>query len=204
MTLQADHQLVSLLAHDLRNPLGAIRNAVHILSATRGGDAQSAWAISLIERQLDELLGIIDAVSDASRLSRGVVEFAREPFPIGAAVADAVTASEPMLARKEQRCDVTMQGGESMAQGDRGRCEQAVRALVACASKSLTTGAVIALDVGVAGDYWTVRVRPGAAERARDAPIAEILARALAERMGGTLAAEPAAYELSLPLSRHP
>lgn len=205
-------ELLALLGHELRNPLGPIRNAVYILRGRCAGDPQSAWALALIERQLEDLLAIIESVSEVSRIARGKVTPTRTPFPVARAVTDAVAASEPALARKQQTCSVKAPAADVIADGDRARIEQAVRALVQATSRWLPTGASIALEVGVAGERLTVCVKPDGASPAeaqtghREAAIGEILARALAEVMGGTLIVRATAddapfYELDLPLA---
>jgi signal transduction histidine kinase len=206
---QGKDEFLALLGHELRNPLGPVRNAVHILRGRVGTDAQSLWALDLIERQLDELIAVIDGVSEVSRISRGVLKLSRAPFAIGDVVAGAVSASDALVARKQQHCAVSIAQDDARAVGDGTRAEQAVRTLIRCASKSLPTGANIAVDVRIDDDRWTVAIgsRESDAHPAStrsDASVGVTLARKLAEALGGTLVVhapgtDAIRYELALP-----
>jgi signal transduction histidine kinase len=204
-------EFLAVLGHELRNPLGPVRNAVHILRGRAGGDAQSAWALDLIERQLDELIVVIEAISDVSRISRGVMKISAAPFAIGAVVERAVDASAPLLGRKQQQCAVTIAQNEARAEGDAARIEQALRALIRCASKSLPSGATIVVDARVTGDRWGTRIGPvhdpagGSSSPPRESLLGFFLARSLAAVLGGALAIVASGdrgsfYELVLPL----
>ena len=213
---QVKDELLALLGHELRNPLGPIRNAVQILRTRGVADAQSLWALDLIERQLDEVVSVLESLSQVSRIFRGVATTAAAPFAIAGSVDAAVQASTAILELKQQRCDVVQPAGEVQAVGDRKRTEQALRALLRCASKSLATGAAIAIDVTVADASWTIGVgSPVAADAkweqegsSRVAPHATVelsLVRALSELLGGRFVVRAASgdavrYELELPL----
>jgi signal transduction histidine kinase len=206
---------LALLGHELRNPLGPVRNAVHILRGREGLDAQALWALDLIERQLDELVTIIETVSELSRISRGAARSTRAPFAVGRVVEAAAEASRAMFAQKGQGCTVALSTGDAQAEGDHERAARAVQALLRCTSKSLATGATIEVRAAIDGDRWTVGVGPPAMRQAAPressdemAPQGSIdltLVRALAELMGGRLAVYSAhgddvRYELELPL----
>jgi len=209
-------EFLALLGHELRNPLGPIRNAVHILRTRGAADAQALWAMDLIERQLDELVTVIESVSEVSRIFRGVAKTATAQFAIGSAVDAAMQASAAMLEHKQQRCEIVLPAYEVQAFGDRKRTEQALRALLRCASKSLTTGAAIAFDVTVSDTYWTIGVGPPVAadaDRTQEvspavaspASVELTLLRGLSELLGGRFDVHSAGgdtvrYELELPL----
>ena len=120
---QVKDELLALLGHELRNPLGPIRNAVQILRTRGVADAQSQWALDLIERQLDELVTVLESVSEVSRIFRGVAATAAAPFAIASSVDAAVQASTAMLEHKQQRCAVVLPAGDVQVIGDRKRTE---------------------------------------------------------------------------------
>ena len=63
-----------MLAHELRNPLAPISNAVHILRVSDDDPAKLAWARELIARQLKQLVRLVDDLLDVSRITRGKIE----------------------------------------------------------------------------------------------------------------------------------
>ena len=79
---RAKDDFLELLGHELRNPLGPVSNAVHILRGKPAPDEQSRWALDLIERQVEDLVSLIEQVAEVSRLSRGDVMLARSAFSV--------------------------------------------------------------------------------------------------------------------------
>ena len=204
---QRKDEFLAMLGHDLRNPLGPIRNAMHILRA-RGRDEKSLWAIELVERQVDELVTVIDAASEISRMSRGLVKATDAPFVIADVVREAVAESGPMLARRQQTCRIELPRASGQTHGDRKRTEQAVRTMVRCVSRALPSGAAIALSVGLRGGRWTISAGPavttveapveGRAERLQQTPptsVGLMLLRALGGLLGATITVRPAGAE---------
>ena len=73
---QRKDEFLAMLAHELRNPLAAIGNAVGV--TTRSGLQEHLdWSMAVITRQLKHLTRIIDDLLDVSRISRGTIEFAK-------------------------------------------------------------------------------------------------------------------------------
>lgn len=220
---RAHDDLLASLGHELRNPLGPVSNAVHILRANPSPDAQSKWALDLIERQVEDLVCLIDFVSEVARLSRdsSPPEFA--PFGVAALVAAAEERMRPVLARKGQVCALCLPSPDVTAFGDARRLQRAIESLIQSASRLQRSGETINVSVTVTALDWKVVAGPrDALETVPEAsmppdapsfdgarPIAPwaglIFAERLAELHGGTLSA-PAqhdghiAYELALPL----
>ena len=72
LTLHEDEErLLSTLAHELRNPLAPIRNAVSILRAKGSLDPDVEWCREIIERQVEQLVRLLEEVLDASWLTHG-------------------------------------------------------------------------------------------------------------------------------------
>ncbi len=64
-------EFLAMLAHELRNPLAPIRNALAIISCARGLPPQVAWSRDVIERQTAQLVRLVDDLLDVSRITRG-------------------------------------------------------------------------------------------------------------------------------------
>jgi len=203
---QRKDEFLAMLGHDLRNPLGPIRNAMHILRA-RGRDEKSLWAIELVERQVDELVTVIDAACEISSMSRGLVNATDAPFRIADAVREAAAASGPMLARRQQTCRIELPRQSDQTHGDRKRTEQAVRTMVRCVSRALPSGAAVALRAAMRDGRWTISAGPadangvhaeGRGERLQHTPptsVGLMLLRALAGLLGATITVRPAGAE---------
>ena len=89
-------EFLATLAHELRNPLAPIRNAVQIMQLSREDDAH-ANARRIIERQLKQMVHLVDDLLDVSRISQGKVELRLAEVDVSAAVLDAIETSRPLI-----------------------------------------------------------------------------------------------------------
>ena len=77
-------EFLATLAHELRNPLAPIRNALEILRARRTGATPRPSAVGeMIERQVDHLVRLVDDLLDVSRITRGKIELRTERVELG-------------------------------------------------------------------------------------------------------------------------
>jgi signal transduction histidine kinase/DNA-binding response OmpR family regulator len=91
------NEFLAMLAHELRNPLAPIRNAVHILKMLGATDATLMRARDMIDRQVGHMARLIDDLLDMSRLSRGKVLLRRQPVDLARLVEDAAGDYRPVL-----------------------------------------------------------------------------------------------------------
>ena len=89
-------EFLATLAHELRNPLAPIRNAVQIMQLSRD-DAMHHKARKIIERQLKQMVHLVDDLLDVSRISQGKVELRLEQVDVGDAVLAAIETSRPLI-----------------------------------------------------------------------------------------------------------
>ena len=89
-------EFLATLAHELRNPLAPIRNAVQIMQLSRD-DAMNEDARKIIERQLKQMVHLVDDLLDVSRISQGKVELRLEQVDVADAVLDAIETSRPLI-----------------------------------------------------------------------------------------------------------
>ena len=89
-------EFLATLAHELRNPLAPIRNAVQIMQLSRD-DAMHDNARKIIERQLRQMVHLVDDLLDVSRISQGKVELRLEQVDVADAVLDAIETSRPLI-----------------------------------------------------------------------------------------------------------
>jgi len=90
-------EFLATLAHELRNPLAPIRNAVAILGRKGSQDPEVAWSQGVIERQIEQLSRLIDDLLDIERISRGKFMLRRSPVPLEVAIDMALEASRPQI-----------------------------------------------------------------------------------------------------------
>src|SRR5205823_2462890 len=91
------NEFLAMLAHELRNPLAPIRNAVHLLRQPGAGPEHHHWAGAVIDRQVRQLVRLVDDLLDVSRITRGTIALQSEWVDLAAVVASAVETSRPLL-----------------------------------------------------------------------------------------------------------
>ena len=133
-----DHFL-AVLAHELRNPLGSIRNAALILKRSEVGQAGPA-ALGVIERQSETLVRLVDDLLDVHRLTQGKVVLHRKPVELRAAIDDAVHAAAESVQAKQQTIDVRLPDPPLHVDADAVRLAQVLGNLLLNASKFTGTG----------------------------------------------------------------
>jgi signal transduction histidine kinase len=174
-TTRAKDEFLAMLGHELRNPLSPILMAVEIMKQ-RG---QDAGELRIIERQLKQLVRLVDDLLDVSRITRGKVELHKERVSISEIVTRAVETTGPLLEQGEHPLDVIVPD-DLVVNGDPARLVQVFSNLLANASKYSDTGSPIRIAAMAIGDQVEVRVedrgigiRPELLERVFDLFIQE-------------------------------
>jgi signal transduction histidine kinase/DNA-binding response OmpR family regulator len=129
------NEFLAMLAHELRNPLAPIRNAVHILATAESLPPKLAWARDVIGRQADHMSRLIDDLLDVSRIVQGKVAVKPEKMQLAAVIERSVEASAPRLGQREQVLDVLLPRDPIEIEGDAVRLSQVLSNLVNNASK---------------------------------------------------------------------
>ena len=152
-------EFLAVLAHELRNPLAPISNALQILRLSRG-DAESAeFATTVMERQLGQLVRLVDDLLDVSRISRGKIELRPQPMTLQSSVEQAVEAARPLVEQMEQVLTVALPRESIWLHADPTRLAQVIGNLLTNASKFTDRNGCIDLVVERDGDEALVRVR---------------------------------------------
>lgn len=87
---------LATLAHELRNPLAPIRNALQILMAKGPPDPELQWARVVIDRQVQQIARLLEDLLDVSRISRNMLELRKERVELTALVEAALETSRPV------------------------------------------------------------------------------------------------------------
>jgi signal transduction histidine kinase len=129
------NEFLAMLAHELRNPLAPIRNAVHIMQNARDVPPKLNWARDVIGRQADHMARLIDDLLDVSRIVQGKVVVKPERLALATLVERAVEASGPKLGAGEQMLSVELPPENIVLDGDMVRLSQVLSNLINNASK---------------------------------------------------------------------
>jgi len=145
------NEFLAMLAHELRNPLAPIRNAVHILASAEELPPKLGWARDVIGRQADHMARLIDDLLDVSRIVQGKVAVKPERLHVSTLIERSVEASAPRLGAREQVLDVVLPKESIEIDGDSVRLSQVLSNLINNASKFSPTRSRIRLEA-VYGD----------------------------------------------------
>jgi signal transduction histidine kinase len=152
-------EFLATLAHELRNPLAPIRTATQLLRAETLSAEERARTHDVIERQVEQLVRLIDDLMDVSRITRGQITLRREPMDLRDAVARAVETVRPLLDGKRQALEVDLPDRPLGVSGDVNRLGQVLGNLLDNAVKYSPVGGRIELRARVEDDEAVVTVK---------------------------------------------
>ena len=151
-------EFLAMLGHELRNPLGPIRNAVELLKLRGPLDPPLVRARDMIERQAAHMARLIDDLLDVARITRGKITLRREPVALAHVVEQAVETVRPQADRLGHRLLVGPVPDVRL-EADPARLVQVVGNLLHNAVKFTPPGGRIALGARLDGDVVAVSVR---------------------------------------------
>jgi len=150
-------EFLAVLSHELRNPLGAIRNGLYLLGEERVQDPPRIRA--MMERQLRQLIRLIEDLLDVSRITSGKIVLKREPVELAAVVGDAVESSRASIDSMGHHLTVLLPREPLILQGDRVRLAQVLTNLLGNAIKFTPRAGRIALEAEKENGSVVIRVR---------------------------------------------
>jgi signal transduction histidine kinase len=153
------NEFLAMLAHELRNPLQPIRSAVDLMRQTKATIEQLQWGREVIDRQVNQLVRLVDDLLDASRISSGKLELRKEVVDVLPIIAGAMESTRPLAERKRHRIEVKLPPEPVVLDGDAVRLTQVFLNLLNNAVKYTPPGGHIVLAVEGNDDGITVRVR---------------------------------------------
>jgi signal transduction histidine kinase/DNA-binding response OmpR family regulator len=152
-------EFLAMLAHELRNPLAPIRNAVQILELAGPNDAHVATARDLIGRQVNHLVRLVDDLLDVSRITRGKINLVKAPVDISSVIAVAVESCRPIIDERRHSLELAMPPEPIRVNADLTRLAQVVLNLLNNAAKYTDEGGRLRLSVAVEQNQVVIRVR---------------------------------------------
>ena len=151
-------EFLATLAHELRNPLAPIRNALHIMELSPEPQVKES-ARSIIERQLAQLVHLVDDLLDVSRISQGKVELRIELADVVAAVQDALETSRPMIEAGQHELTLVIPPPRTLfVEADATRLCQIIANLLNNAAKYTPDGGRITLTAAKEGGFAVISV----------------------------------------------
>ena len=153
-----DHFL-AMLSHELRNPLGAVLNSVHLMERLGVDDVTRQEAQAIIVRQAQQMARLLDDLLDVSRITQNKIEIHRDLVDLRTAAAEAVQAARPMIESRRQDLKVDIESSPLFVMGDASRLQQIQVNLLHNAAKYTPSEGTIWLSVCRQGGDAVIRVR---------------------------------------------
>jgi PAS domain S-box-containing protein len=154
-------EFLATLAHELRNPLAPMRNALHALRIADNDDspANPAHLHAMMERQVNHMVRLVDDLLEVSRITRGKIELRLEPIDLAAVIRAAVETSRPLIDAGGHELQVDLPDTPVTLNGDPVRLAQVIGNLLNNAAKYTPRGGHIGLAVQRRGGEVELEVR---------------------------------------------
>lgn len=151
-------EFLATLAHELRNPLAPIRNGLELIRLANNDRAVLEKATMIMQRQIEQMVRLVDDLLDVARISRNKLELRREQVELETIVRNAVETSRPVLAAAENDLHVDLPSEPVWIEADPVRLAQVFSNLLNNAAKYSAPGGRISLVAAQSGDELTIRV----------------------------------------------
>jgi PAS domain S-box-containing protein len=152
-------EFLAMLAHELRNPLAPIRNALHIMNQP-GTDATAVEGLrEMMERQVQHMTRMVDDLLDVSRITRGKIALRKEVVDLAWVVNRVVEAIRPLIDDRQQQLTVDLPPEPLCLEADPTRLDQILANLLNNAAKYTDHGGHIWLSARQIGDELVLRVK---------------------------------------------
>ena len=152
-------EFLAMLAHELRNPLAPIRNAVQILKANDSDPAHLKTALDIVERQVSHMTRLVDDLVDVARLTQGKIALKKEIVELATVVADAVDLARPIISQRGHKLTIELPQQPVLLHVDGVRLSQALGNMLTNAAKYTRPGGKIALTGANGGDEIIIAVQ---------------------------------------------
>jgi PAS domain S-box-containing protein len=151
------NEFLAMLAHELRNPMAPIRNAVQILRLTGGNETIQA-ASETLERQVAQLVRMVDDLLDINRIVRGKIELRKETVELAPIVRQAVEVAGPSYESMEHSLTVDLPPEPVFLEADSARLTQVLANLLNNSCKFTNRGGRISVTASREVQHVVIRV----------------------------------------------
>jgi PAS domain S-box-containing protein len=152
-------EFLAILAHELRNPLAPIRNALQVLRLVLNESNVERAALEILERQVGHVVRLVDDLLDLSRISRGHIELRKKTVELVSVVSDALEAVRPFTEEMNHELTVTLAPQRTYVTADPLRLAQVLSNLLSNACKFTEANGRIRLTVDRESTQAIIRVQ---------------------------------------------
>jgi two-component system CheB/CheR fusion protein len=156
---QSKDEFLAMLAHELRNPLVPILNSFHIMRQEASANPTVLRARQMAERQVRNMVHLVDDLLDVSRLTTGKIRLRKERIDLGVVVDRGVATARAAIDQRRHELSVSLPGESICVEGDPIRLEQVLTNLLTNAAKYTDPGGKIQLAVERNGIEALIRVQ---------------------------------------------
>jgi PAS domain S-box-containing protein len=161
-------EFLATLAHELRNPLAPICNALVLLQPHDQQRRRADRLVEMVQRQVRHIVRLVDDLLEVSRITRGKIKLRRAPVELAEVLRHAVEASLPLIEARHQHLHVATPDAPVTLDADGVRLTQVVANLLNNAAKYTGDGGDIWLDARGGGQEAVVSVRDNGMGMSRD------------------------------------
>jgi len=156
-------EFIITLGHELRNPLAPISNVAEMLLLSSDETSEERNMCLILKRQVQQMSRLLDDVMEVSRISRGKIQFRREPVDLLAVISRAVETSRPLIDAHTHRLVLSIPEKSVRVNGDAARLVQAFANILNNAAKYTPDGGEIRLSVESEAESVVLRIRDNGA-----------------------------------------
>ncbi len=153
------NEFLATLAHELRNPLAPIRHALHLLHMAEDHPDVQPRALGVIERQLEQMVRLVDDLLDLSRITNNKLQLRKERIELAAAIHSSLETTRPLIEKAGHEISVLLPPDPVYVDADLTRLAQVFTNLLSNATKYTEEGGRIWLVVEMQGNEAVVSVR---------------------------------------------
>ena len=151
-------EFLAMLAHELRNPLAPIRNALEIWKHGDAGEQLEQEAQQIMERQLQKMVRLVDELLDVARITRGVISLKKDHLDLGHLLNQAVEGSRHLFNERHHGLSLSLPKEAVYVEGDAIRLEQVFSNLLGNAAKYTEPGGRITVKLESEAGHAIIRV----------------------------------------------
>lgn len=151
-------EFLALLAHELRNPLAPMRNALEIMSLAADNPAAVERARAMLDRQVNQMVRLIEDLLDVSRITTGKLRVHLERVQLGEVIETALEMSRPLIDKAKLTLTTDLPAEPVALKADRVRLAQVFSNLLNNAAKYTEAGGRVTLAVTCGGGWVAAAV----------------------------------------------
>lgn len=152
-------EFIATLAHELRNPLAPIRNALEVARLAKGNDVAIEYAHGVMERQMSHMVRLIDELLDLSRLKLGKIKLKIAPVELGTVLESAIETVRPHIERSGHALELNLPDESLCIEADSTRLMQVFANLLSNAVKFTANNGSVWVTASREDDDAVVRVK---------------------------------------------